>query len=79
MLKIFRQTFAEQLADEYRTEFGKSVSPSAGTTLAEFDEDNASGNGPFREMVGSQMWPLAQTRTDISNAVRAVVTYRPGS
>ena len=37
MLKISQQTYAEQFADEYGIEFGKSVPLPVGTKLAEFD------------------------------------------
>ena len=54
MLKIFQQTFAEKLEDQYGIEFGKGVPLPAGTRLADFD-GNASGDWPFRELVSSQM------------------------
>ena len=75
MLKISQQTFAEQWADEYGIEFGKSVPLPVGTNLAKFDKDEAPGNWPFRELVASLMWLSTQTRPDISNAVRAVARY----
>jgi len=75
VLKISQQTFAEQLADEYGIEFGKSVPLSVGARLAEFDENEAPGHWPFRELVGSLMWLTTQTRRDISNALRAVARY----
>eukprot|EP00904_Undaria_pinnatifida_P006166 jgi/Undpi1/267/HiC_scaffold_1.g00263.m1 len=74
-LKISQQTFAEQLADEYGIEYGRSVPLSIGTKLADFDKNEASGNWPFRELIGSLMWLSTQTRPDISNAVRAVARY----
>ena len=46
-----------------------------GTRLADFDKNEASGDWPFRELVGSLMWLSTQTRSDISNAVRAVARY----
>ena len=45
MLKISQQTFGEKLADEYGIEFGKSVSFSVGAKLAEFDKNQAPGDG----------------------------------
>ena len=75
VLKISHQTFAEQLADEYGIEFGKRIPPPAGTKLAKFDKDEAPGNWPFRELVGSLMRLSTQTRPDISNAIRAVARY----
>ena len=75
VLNISQQTFAEQLADEHGIEFGKSVPLPVGTKLAKFDKDEAPGNWPFRELVGSLMWLSTQTRSDISNAVRAVARY----
>ena len=74
-MKISQQTFAEQLADEYGIEFGKSIPLPVGTKLAKFDKDEAPGNWPFRELVGSLMWLSTQTRPDISNAVKAVAGY----
>ena len=74
-LKISQQTFAEQLEDEYGIEYGRSVPLSIGTKLADFDKNEASGNWPFRELIGSLMWLSTQTRPDISNAVRAVARY----
>ena len=71
MLKISQRTIAEQLADEYGEEFGKGVPLPVGTKLAEFDENEAPGDWPFRELVGSLMWLSTQTRPDISNAARA--------
>ena len=73
--KISQETFAEHWADEYGIEFGKSVPLPVGTRLAEFDENEASGHWPFRELVGSLMWLSTQTRPDASNAVRAVARY----
>ena len=75
VLKISQQTFAEQLADEYEIEFGKSVPLPVGTKLAKFDKDEAPGNWPFHELVGSLMWLSTQTRPDISNAASAVARY----
>ena len=46
-----------------------------GTRLGTFDKNEAPGNWPFRELVGSLMWLSTQTRPDISSAVRAVATY----
>ena len=70
-----QQRFAEQWADEYEIEFGKSAPLSVGTRFAEFDENEAPGDWPFREMIGSLMWLSTQTRPDISNAARAVARY----
>ena len=76
VLKISQQIFAEQLADEYGIELGRSVLLPVGTKLAKFDKDEAPGNWPFRELVGSLiMWLSTQSRPDISNAVRAVTRY----
>ena len=49
------------MADEYGIEFGKSVPLPVATRLAEFDESEASGDWPFRELVGSLMWLSTQT------------------
>ena len=46
-----------------------------GTRLGTFDKNEAPGNWPFRELVGSLMWLSTQTRPDVSNAVRAVARY----
>ena len=75
VLKISQETFAEQLADEYGIEFGKSDRLFFVTKLAEFDKNEAPGDRPFRELVGSLMWLSTQARLDISNAVRAVARY----
>ena len=75
VLKISQQTFAEQLADEYGIEFGKSVPLHVATRLADFNENEASGDRPFRELGGSLMWLLTQTWPDISNPVRPVARY----
>ena len=56
LLKISQQTFAEHLSDEYGTGFGKSAPLPVGTRLAEFDENEASEDWPFHELVGSLMW-----------------------
>ena len=69
-----QQTFAEQLG-EYGIDFSKSVPLSSGTRLAEFDENEAPGDWPFRELVGSLIWLSTQTRPDIFTAVRAVTRY----
>ena len=62
MLKTSPQTFAEQLADEYEIEFGKSAPLHVGTNLAEFDKNEAPGDRPFCELVGSLiMWLLGET------------------
>ena len=73
VLTISQQTFAEQLVTEHGVEYSRSVRMPVGTRLTTFDE--APGNWPFRELVGSLMWLSTQTRPDISNAVRAVVRY----
>ena len=46
-----------------------------GTRLADFDENEASGDWPFRELVGSLIWLSTYTQPDISNAVIAVARY----
>ena len=76
-MKISQQRFAEELADKYNTEYGKSVLLSAGTgaKLAEFDKKKASGNWPFHELVGPLMWLSTQTRPAIPNAAIAVARY----
>ena len=72
-MKIFQQTFAEQLAGEYNMEFGKSVQLPVGTKLTEFNNYyEAPGGWPCRELVDSLMWLSTQTRPDISNPVRVV-------
>ena len=66
VLKISQLMFADQLTDEYGIEFGKKVPLPIGTRLAEFDKNEAPGDWPFRELVGSLMWLSTQTRPDIS-------------
>ena len=46
-----------------------------GLILGEFDQEEAEVEEPFRSLVGHLMWLANQTRTDILNAVRAVVRY----
>ena len=75
VLMVSQQTFAEQLANGYRVEYGRSVPMPVATRLAVFDQDEAPGNWSFRELVGSLMWLSTQTLPDISNAVRAVARY----
>ena len=75
VLTIYHQTFAEQLAIEYGVEYGRKVSTPVGTRLGTFYEDEAPGNWPFRELVGSLLWLSTQTRQDISNVLRAVARY----
>ena len=72
---ISQQTVAEQLAYEYGIEIGKSIPIHFSTKLAEFNKNEAPGEWPFRELVGSLMWLSTQTRPGISNAVRAVARY----
>ena len=72
---FFQQTFTEQLTDEYEIEFGKSAPLSVGARLAEFDENEAQVDWPFRDLVGLLIWLSTQTRPDISNAVRTVARY----
>ena len=74
-MKISQQTFAEHLSDKYGIEYGRSVPLSIGTKLADFDKNEASGNWPVRQLIGSLMWLSTQTRPDISNALRAVARY----
>ena len=74
-MKISQQAFAEQLADEYGMRYGRSAPLSIGTKLADFDKNEASGNWPFRELIGSLMWLSTQTRPDISDVVRAAARY----
>ena len=75
VLMVSQQTFAEQLANGYRVEYGRSVSMPVATRLAVFGQDEAPGNWSFRELVGSLTWLSTQTLPDISNAVRAVARY----
>ena len=56
VLKIFKQTFAEQLTDEDGIEFGNNFQFPIGTKLAEFDKNEAPRDLPFRDSVGSLMW-----------------------
>lgn len=44
LLKISQQSFAEQLADKYGIEFGKSLPLPVETKLAEFDKNEALKN-----------------------------------
>ena len=74
-LMTSQQTFAEQLPDEYGIEFGKSVPLPFGARLAEFDKNQASGDWPFCELVGSLIRVSTQTPPDVSYAVRAVARY----
>ena len=74
-LTISQQIFAEQLADEYGIEYGRSVPLSIGTKFVDFDKNEESRNWPFRELIGSLMWLSTQTRPDISNIVRAMARY----
>ena len=48
---------------------------STGIFLDEYDEDEADGVWPFRELVGSLMWLAHQSRPDILNAVRALSRF----
>ena len=73
-LKISQPTYAIQLVEEYGVKKRKSIPLSAGTRLGSLDENEITGNWPFRELVGALiiMWLSTQTRPDGSNAVRAV-------
>ncbi|CAB1120479.1 unnamed protein product [Ectocarpus sp. CCAP 1310/34] len=75
LLRISQQRFAEELAAEYGIEWGRSVPLPVSVKLTDFDENEASADVPFRELVGSLMWLATQTRPDIANAVRAVARY----
>lgn len=55
VLTISQQTFAEHFADEYRAVCGKSVPFPVGKRL-EFEENEAPGYWPFRDLANSLMW-----------------------
>ena len=67
--------FAEELAQEYQVEKGKSIPMGLGVNLDDFQQDEEPTRMPFRELVGSLMWLATQIRPDTSNAVRAVARY----
>ena len=71
-VKISQETFADQFEDEYGIE---SVGVFRFRLAAEFDRNEAPGNWPFCELVGSPMRLSTQTRPEISNAVGAVARY----
>ena len=54
---------------------GRNTPLSTDAFVEQFDEDEPDGVWPFREMLGSLMWLNNQTRSDISNAVRAVARF----
>ena len=74
-LKISQPTYPIQLVEKYGEKDGKSIPLPAGMRLGGLDENETTGNWPFRELVGPLMWLSTQTRPDIANAVRAVARY----
>ena len=54
----------------------QSVPLRAGVWLEEFDENEETKNGPFRELLGSLKWLAVLTHCrDFFNAVRSVASY----
>ena len=68
-LIISQKTFADELVRKVCVTSTKSVPLRVGVNLEEFEEDERVENWPFRELV---MWLSISTRSDISDAVRAV-------
>ena len=52
--------------------YDKNVPLPVGKRLEEFEEEEAPGDRPFRELISCLMWLSTQTRPDISNTVGAV-------
>ena len=70
-----QMSFTEKTVNQFGVTAGRNTSLSTDVFVGEFDESEPDGVWPFRELVGSLMWPANQARPDISNAVRAVAKF----
>ena len=75
LLKNSQQTYAKELAAEHGVEWVQSVPLPVDMKLTEFDKNEVWGNFPFRKLVVALMLLATRTRSDIANAVKAMVRY----
>lgn len=75
LLTISQKSFAEKTVKQFGVTTGRNTPLSPDLFLEVFDEEEPTGDWPYRELVGSLLWLSNQTRPDISNAVRAVARY----
>ena len=74
--KLFaKESFTKSVLDKFNIFRTSSIPASLANDNRSLKEDEGAGDVPFREVVGSLMRIASQTRSDISNAVRAVARH----
>lgn len=74
-LDILHKSFAEKLLGKFGTRRSSRFPASASEKLEGYDEGKPEGLWTNHELVVGLMWLSNQTRTDITNAIRAVARY----
>ena len=71
-MAISQKSQTEKRITQYGVTAVRNTPLSTDIFLQDYDENEAGGAWPFRELVGSLMWLAHQSRPDISNVFRAV-------
>ena len=74
-LEIMQNLFIESMQDRFGANSSSDIPATPGVELGTREEGDIGGDWPYREAVGSLMRLSIMTRSDISNAVRALATH----
>ena len=74
-LEITQKAFVESMLNRFGVKSSSDIPATPGVELGPREEGEPKGDWPYREVMGSLMWPSTMTRPDISNAVRAVARH----
>ena len=74
-IEISQESYIRSVLERFDICRTSSIPASLANDNRPLKEDEGTGDVPFREVVGSQMWIASQTRPDILNAVRTMARH----
>ena len=75
LIEISQESYIRSILERFNICRTSSIPASLANDNRSLKENEGAGDVPFRDVVESLMWIASQTRSDISNAVRAVARH----